>query len=67
MTRMLGFCCYAAAGAAATIMAADDANKPSQIVLIKLMVWLPVTACNGPAACALSQFHTARLPTICDD
>ena len=31
-------------GATAIIIAADDANRLSQIVLIKLMVWLPVTA-----------------------
>jgi len=30
------------------IMIADDANKPSQILLIKLMVWFPMTASNGP-------------------
>ena len=39
MTTMLGFCCCAVAGAAPANMAAHNADKLSQIVLIELMVF----------------------------
>ena len=64
MKRMLGFCCCcAAAGMLAAIMAANDANRPSQIYLAILMlvssVRLPVRA-DSLCPTALSMPHARR-------
>src|SRR5260370_12024237 len=49
MTTMLGFCaCCAVAGALVIVTAASEANKPNQIVLLKLMMLSLLTARNRP-------------------
>jgi hypothetical protein len=59
MTTMLGFGCCAVAGAAATNMATDEANRPSPIVLLKFMLWFLVLPETGrqPVPC---RNHAAR-------
>jgi hypothetical protein len=48
MKRMLGFCCCCAL---ATVMAANDARRPRQNVLVILMACFSVLAARaGPAA-----------------
>ena len=48
MNRMLGFCCCcAAAGRVATRRAADAQNKPSRIILIKLIALSVLAARSG--------------------
>ena len=43
MMTIFGFCCCcAAAGALTAATAVSDANRPSQMLLVMLMVWLPV-------------------------
>jgi hypothetical protein len=64
MTTIFGFWAgCAVAGAAAITIAADDATRPSRIILIKLIVallavWFLATAQKGLAADA-SQSHRA--------
>jgi hypothetical protein len=42
MNKMLGFCCCAAAGMLAVIKEANDASRPRQTFLVKLMTFLRI-------------------------
>ncbi len=61
MTKMFGFCCWAEAGAAANVSAADHANTTSQIVLNKFISWFLVVGETNPPDSAESE--TIRLLT----